>query len=33
MGGITVLLTLWDKTQGTMNVRGIATYDGADVTV
>jgi NitT/TauT family transport system substrate-binding protein len=25
MGGITVLLTLWDKTQGTMNVRGIAT--------
>ena len=24
MGGITVLLTLWDKTQGTMNVRGIA---------
>lgn len=25
MGGITVLLTLWEKTQGTMNVRGIAT--------
>jgi NitT/TauT family transport system substrate-binding protein len=25
MGGVTVLLTLWDKTQGTMNVRGIAT--------
>jgi NitT/TauT family transport system substrate-binding protein len=25
MGGITVLLTLWDKTQGSMNVRGIAT--------
>jgi NitT/TauT family transport system substrate-binding protein len=25
MGGITVLLTLWDKTQATMKVRGIAT--------
>jgi NitT/TauT family transport system substrate-binding protein len=25
MGGITVLLTLWDRTQGTLNVRGIAT--------
>jgi NitT/TauT family transport system substrate-binding protein len=23
MGGLTVLLTLWDKTQGTMNVRGV----------
>jgi NitT/TauT family transport system substrate-binding protein len=25
MGGITVLMTLWDKTQGTMNVRAIVT--------
>jgi ABC-type nitrate/sulfonate/bicarbonate transport system substrate-binding protein len=25
MGGITVLLTLWEKTRGTMNVRGVAT--------
>lgn len=25
MGGITVLLTLWDKTQGTLNVRGVVT--------
>lgn len=23
MGGVTVLLTLWDKTRGTMNVRGV----------
>jgi NitT/TauT family transport system substrate-binding protein len=31
MGGITVLMTLWDKTQGTMNVRGVTSLCGSPI--
>jgi len=31
MGGITVLMTLWDKTRGTMNVRGVTSLCGSPI--
>jgi NitT/TauT family transport system substrate-binding protein len=31
MGGISVLLTLWEKTQGSMNVRGVVTLCGSPI--
>lgn len=31
MGGVTVLMTLWDKTQGTLNVRGVTSLCGSPI--